>query len=70
MSTAATPGTRNRRCLIFQYVTEDISTRFSSSEESPIFMIRLVAESGGIMNGGLAHVGSVGVTCAMRSCTS
>ncbi len=33
-------------------------------------MIRLVAESGGIMNGGLAHVGSVGVTCAMRSCTS
>ena len=33
-------------------------------------MIRLVAESGGIMNGGLAQVGSVGVTCAMRSCTS
>ena len=33
----------------------------SSSEDIPIFMIRLVAESGGIMNGGLAQVGSVGV---------
>ena len=33
-------------------------------------MIRLVAESGGIINGGAAQVGSVGVTCARRSCTS
>ena len=39
----------------------DISIRFSSSEVSPIFMIRLVAESGGIMKGGLAQVGSDGV---------
>ena len=48
----------------------DISIRFSSSEETPIFMIRLVAESGGIIHGGLAQVGRVGVTWAMRSCTS
>ena len=33
-------------------------------------MIRLVADSGGIMNGGLAQVGRVGVTCATRSVTS
>ena len=33
-------------------------------------MIRLVAESGGIIQGGLAQVGRVGVTWAMRSCTS
>src|SRR5215208_1983169 len=44
--------------------------RFSSSDDSPIFMIRLVAERGGIMKGGLAHVGRVGVSCAMRSATS
>ena len=36
----------------------------------PIFMTRLVADSGGIMNGGAAHVGSVGVTLSMRSWTS
>ena len=33
-------------------------------------MTRLVADSGWIMNGGLAQVGSVGVTIAMRSATS
>ena len=33
-------------------------------------MMRLVEDSAGIMNGGLAHVGSVAVTCAMRSATS
>jgi hypothetical protein len=44
--------------------------RFSSSEVSPIFMIRLVAESAGIMNGGTAQDGSVGATCASRSSTS
>lgn len=33
-------------------------------------MTRLVAESGGIMCGGLAQVGSLGVTCEMRSSTS
>ena len=33
-------------------------------------MIRLVAESGGMIQGGLAQVGSVGATCATRSVTS
>ena len=33
-------------------------------------MIRLVDDSAGIMNGGLAQVGSVAVTCATRSATS
>ena len=33
-------------------------------------MIRLVADSGGIIHGGLAQVGRVGVTWAIRSCTS
>ena len=48
----------------------DISIRFTSLEETPIFMIRLVAESGGIIQGGLAQVGRVGVTWAMRSWTA
>ena len=33
-------------------------------------MTRLVADSGGIIHGGLAQVGRVGVTWAIRSCTS
>ena len=33
-----------------------------SSDERPIFMTRLVDDSGGSMNGGLAQVGSAGVT--------
>src|SRR5947209_2891820 len=36
----------------------------------PIFMIRLVADTGGIMTGGAAQVGSVGTTVASRSWTS
>src|SRR3954453_19522737 len=70
MSTDATPGTRRSRCRIFQYALFDICIRFSSCEDSPIFMIRLVDESGGIIQGGLDHVGRVGVTWAIRSCTS
>ena len=33
----------------------------------PIFMTRLVADRGCIMNGGLAQVGNVGVTFSTRS---
>jgi hypothetical protein len=33
-------------------------------------MIRLVDDNGGIMKGGLAHVGKVGVATDKRSCTS
>src|SRR4029079_311524 len=39
-------------------------------EDMPIFMARLVAESGCIMKGGAAHVGSGGVTAVMLSWTS
>jgi len=37
------------------------------SEEIPIFITRLVAESGCSMTGGAAHVGKVGATRLMRS---
>src|SRR5918998_1128301 len=70
MATWATPGTRNNRARIFQYAIVDMSVRFTVSEVSPIFMIRLVEDSAGIMNGGLAHVGRVAVIWASRSATS
>src|SRR3990172_66866 len=38
-------------------------------DEIPIFIIRLVAESGGSMTGGLAQLGNVGTTVTMRSFT-
>src|SRR3712207_1581565 len=38
-----------------------------SGEVMPIFIVRLVAESGGIMNGGAAQVGRLGVATATRS---
>ena len=71
IGTFATPGTRIRRALIFQYAVIDRSIRSScgSADVSPIFMTRLVADSGWIINGGLAHVGSCGETWAMRSAT-
>src|SRR6476659_6533958 len=70
MATCATPGTRRRRDRIFQYAMAERSVGLTVSEVRPIFMMRLVAESAGIMNGGLAHVGRVGVICERRSCTS
>ena len=39
-------------------------------ELSPIFITRPVVETGGIITGGAAHVGSVGRTVATRSLTS
>ena len=62
IGTFATPGTRINRVLIFQYVVMDrsIRSRSGSVVVSPIFMTRLVADNGWIMNGGLAHVGSCG----------
>src|SRR5918997_474593 len=47
-----------------------MSSGDSSSDVSPIFRIRLVDESAGIMNGGLAHCGNCDVTPARRSWTS
>src|SRR4051794_3608977 len=44
--------------------------RLCRSDDTPIFITRLVAETGGIIHGGLAHVGRLAVICASRSCTS
>ena len=40
-----------------------------SAEVMPIFIVRLVAESGGIMNGGEAQIGRLGVARPSRSVT-
>ena len=53
----ATPGTRRRRARIFQYAVIDMSSIATVFDERPIFMTRLVAESGCIMTGGAAQVG-------------
>ena len=42
----------------------------SSSDDRPIFMTRLVVDNAGMMIGGLAQVGSLGVTVFRRSATS
>ena len=40
------------------------------SDEMPTFMVRAVDDSGGMMTGGAAHVGSCGAAMASRSCTN
>ena len=45
----------------------DISIRERVSEESSIFMTRLVEDSGWSITGGAAQVGRVGMTVAIRS---
>jgi len=70
MATLATPGTRSSRARIVQYEIIDISISDRLSEESPIFMTRLVDETGWSMTGGAAQVGSVGTTDSIRSDTS
>jgi len=54
----ATPGTLSRRDRIVQYVISDMSVTDIAFEVIPIFMTRLVADRGCIMNGGAAQVGS------------
>ena len=66
----ATPGTLSSRGRIVQYEIIDMSICRHVSELSPIFMTRLVADSGWSMTGGAAHVGSDGVIWASRSATS
>ncbi len=46
IATFATPGTRSRRSLIVQYEIIDISVSDLVSDVSPIFITRLVADSG------------------------
>ena len=70
IATFATPGTPSSRARIFQYVVIDRSMSDMSFDDRPIFMIRLVAETGGIITGGAAQVGSVGATVLRCSWTS
>ena len=70
MATFATPRTPSNRARIFQYAVIDMSSSDIVFDDSPIFMTRLVAESGCIMMGGAAQVGSVFCTVAIRSWTS
>ncbi|CAH0327366.1 hypothetical protein SRABI128_06032 [Microbacterium sp. Bi128] len=48
----------------------DISMSECSDDVIPIFITRLVADSGCSITGGAAHVGSAAVTEAIRSETS
>ena len=66
----ATPGTLSSRGRIVQYEIIDMSICDTVSELMPIFMTRLVADSGWSITGGAAHVGSDGVIWASRSATS
>ena len=70
-STCATPGTRMQALADLPVgdrgQLDQVDARPS---DRPIFMIRLVADSGGIIHGGLAHVGSSAAICASRSWTS
>ena len=70
MSTVAMPGTRRRRSRIFQYAMADMSMMSTVSERSPISIVRLVDESAGMIQGGLAQVGMFGSTSPTRSWTS
>jgi hypothetical protein len=70
IATFATPGTSNIRARIVQYAIIDRSVSGIESEDTPTFRNRPVVEIGGIITGGAAHVGSVGMIVAMRSCTS
>jgi hypothetical protein len=53
-----------------QYAIIDISMTDWVFDVIPICMTRAVAETGGIITGGAAQVGRLGVTIASRSWTS
>ena len=62
-----TDGPHPRVSVKVAYFLSDIS---GDVDSSPIFMTRLVADSGCSMKGGLAQVGRLGVTISSRSDTS
>ncbi len=66
----ATPGTPSKRARMVQYASMDRSITEWSGEVMPIFITRLVDDSGGIINGGAAHLGKLGVAIATRSATN
>ena len=61
IATLATPGTRSSRARMFQYAVIDMSMTDIVSDDRPIFMVRLVDDSGWIITGGAAHFGRLGV---------
>src|ERR1041384_4157038 len=67
IGTLATPGTLRRRDRIVQYAASDMSVTDIVCDVMPIFITRLVAESGWSIIGGAAQVGSDGVTAVIRS---
>ena len=72
MATLATPGTIISLGLTVQYAVSAVSMRFCvdlSLTVMPIFMTRLVEDSGWIMNGDVAQRGSWVVMAVTRSCT-
>src|SRR5262245_25800321 len=70
IATLATPGTRSNRARIVQYAIMDMSVSGMVLDDSPIFMNRLVTETGGIITGGAAQVGNMEMMLGMRSNTS
>src|SRR5579859_2141474 len=70
MLTSATPGTRSSCALISFSAITDWSMMDRVFDETPISMMRLVADLGGMMVGGAAQFGRVGRTMANFSCTS
>ena len=70
MTTFATPGTAISRQRIVQYAIIERSVRSQWSHVSPIFIARLVAESGWSVQGMPADAGRLGIAVATRSFTS
>ena len=68
-ATLATPGTAIRRGRIVQRTSSDSFIWSSLVEMSPIFIARLVEDSGGISTGCRAASGRRACTCAIRSPT-
>ncbi|MCG3163695.1 MAG: hypothetical protein JMDDDDMK_05140 [Acidobacteria bacterium] len=69
MATLATPGIAINRGRIVQRASVESSICESVFDETPIFIARLVDESGCKITGGRAAAGSCGATSANLSCT-
>ena len=55
---------------MFQRVSSESSIKDLFFEEIPTFKVRAVEDNGGNKAGGIAQVGKVGATRAIRSCTN
>src|SRR5919108_1634114 len=71
MGTLATPGIFFKRGMTFQKASVDISIILTDFDLIPIFIIRLVDESGGKMIGTVATIGKLGrerANCSFVTC--